>query len=76
VIEKQVKLNGSFGSTELRPREKGQAQRNGGAIEGKQFILEAKFAVPWSGHPTDLESLVKQITKHLPWSVGVGIGKG
>jgi len=76
MVQKQMKFDRSFGPAKLRPREKAQAQGDGGRIEGEQFVPETEFEVFGCGHLTHAHSFIKQITKHLPGSVGIRVGKG
>lgn len=59
VIEKQMKLNSSFGPTKLSPGKKSQTKRNGGTIQRKQRVLKPKFMIHWSCHPADVQSVIK-----------------
>jgi hypothetical protein len=76
MIQKKVKLNGPFGTPELRPREQRQTEGYGGAIQGEQFVLESEFVLSWGCALTHSEGLVEKISKHLPGSMGIGIGEG
>ena len=73
VIEKQMKLNRSFGSAELSPREKGQTKGNCGTIQGEQLVLKPKFAILRSCHSANLKGVIKQVLKHLPRPMGVSV---
>jgi len=76
MIQKKVKLNGPFGTSELRPREQRQTEGYGGAIQGEQFVFESEFVLSWGCALTHREGLVEKISKHLPGSMGIGIGEG
>jgi len=76
MIQKKVKLNGPFGTSELGPGKQGQTEGYGGAIEGKQFVLEPEFVLPWGCVLAHGKGLVEEISKQLPWSMGIGIGEG
>ena len=76
MIQKKVKLNGPFGTSELRPWKQGQTEGYGGAIQGEQFVLESEFVLSWGCTFTHREGLVEKISKHFPWPMGIGIGEG
>jgi len=61
MVQKQMKFDRSFGPAKLRPREKAQAQGDGGRIKGEQFVPEAEFEVFGCGHLTHAHGLIEQI---------------
>ena len=46
VVQEGVELNGAFGRAETGPRKQAQAERDGGAVQGKEWIFEAE-AMSW-----------------------------
>lgn len=73
VIEKEMKLNCSFGPTKLSPGEKSQTEGYSRSIQGKQFILESKPTIFRCRHLAKLQSIIKQVTEHLPGPMGTSI---
>jgi len=76
MIQKKVKLNGPFGTSKLGPGKQGQTEGYGGAVEGEQFVCESEFVLPWGCTFTYRKGLIEEISKHLPGSMGIGIGEG
>src|SRR5512139_2402854 len=76
MIQKKMKLDGSFGSPELGPIKHFQAQINGARIHADQFVLKPKRFLP-----NDLDTAsVKELKEHLviqfPGTVFIGIRQG
>ena len=76
MIQKKVKLNGPFSTSELGPGKQRQTEGYGGAVQGKQFVFEPEFVSPWGCALTHRKGLIEEISEHLPGSMGIGIGEG
>ena len=76
VVQQQVKLNGTFGLTEISPGKQAEAEVDGGGIEAEQLVLEAKSLLFTGTLTTAKVSQMKEsILIELPGTVGIGIGK-
>jgi hypothetical protein len=74
VIQKKMKLDGSFGPPELGPIKHFQAQINGTGIHADQFVLEPELSLPdFHLNPTPVKELDKDMLIQLPGTVPVGI---
>jgi hypothetical protein len=76
VIQQQVKLNGTFGLTEVSPRKQAKTEVDGGGVEAEQLILEAKlllFARALAA--AEVPQMKESILIKLPGTVGIGVGK-
>jgi hypothetical protein len=54
-----MKLNGTFGTSELSPWEKGQTKGYDGAVWGKEFVFESKFVFSRSRFLIGIKGLIK-----------------
>ncbi len=75
VVEEQMKFDRAFLAPELRPREKGQTERDRCAIQAQQLILKPEPVVRRSGFFTGLQGLVEKVLEHLPGPMGIRIGE-
>jgi len=63
MIEQEMKFHGPFGTSELRPGKQRQAEGYGGAVQGKQFVLEPEFVRPGACTLTHSKGVVEEIPK-------------
>ena len=73
MVQKQVQFHSPFGPPIFGPWEKRQTQRNGGAVQRQQLVLEFEPVLAVTGQFADLKGLVKKLLIHLPGPMGVGI---
>jgi len=71
-----MKLDGSFGLSELGPIKHFQAQINGARIHADQFVLEPEFPLSdFDLNPAAIKEFDKDALVQLPGAVSVGIGQ-
>jgi hypothetical protein len=76
VIQKKMKLDGSFGPPELGPIKDSQAQIDGGRIHADQFVFKAERPLPDNLDTASFKELKENLLIELPWTVLIGIGQG
>jgi hypothetical protein len=77
VIQKKMKLDGSFGPPELGPIKHFQAQINGAGIHADQFVLEPEFPLSdFDLNPAPVKELDKDMLIQLPGPVFISIPQG
>jgi hypothetical protein len=76
VIQKKMKLDGSFGSPELGPIKHLQAQINGGRIHADQFVFKPERFLPDDLGTAPVKELKENLFIELPWTVLIGISQG
>ena len=64
MIKKQIKFNFPFGPTKFIREEKSQTKGNSGAVQEKQLVFKSKFSISGSYHFTDLQRVIKMLSKH------------
>lgn len=76
-VQQGVQLDGGLGPTELGPGEQGQAQVDGGGIQGIGGVVEGDAEVVVQvQRPGDADQLVGQLLVDAPVPVLVGLGQG
>jgi len=71
-----MQFHRTLGTPELCSGEHAQAQRDGGAVQRKQLVLESELPLPSRyGASVPVQQEIEQIPVHLPWTVRIGIGK-
>jgi hypothetical protein len=76
MIEKKMKLDGSFGSPELGPIKHSQTQINGARIHADQFVFEPELSLPSDLGTASLKEMKENMLIQLPWAVLIGISQG
>ena len=76
MIQKKMKLNGSFGLSELGPIKHFQAQINGARIHADQFVLKPELSLPHDLDTALPKELKENLLIELPWAVLIGISQG
>jgi hypothetical protein len=71
-----MKLDGSFGLSELGPIKYLQAQINGGRIHADQFVFKPEFSLPNDLDTALFKELKENLLIQLPWTVLIGISQG
>jgi len=66
MVQKQMQFDGPFGTSELCPREQGEAKRYRGTVQGQKLIVETKPMLSGCGLLAGLQGLVEEIPEHLP----------
>jgi hypothetical protein len=74
VIEQEMKFYHSFGPSECRLSEQGQAEEDNGTIQRKQFICEPIFIFPLSYTPPRM-GIIEEMSKKLLGFMGISIGE-
>ena len=72
MVEQEVKLDGAFDPSELRPVEPRRAQIDDGGIEAHELILEPELPPTLGERPAALQELVEDVFEQLPRALGVG----
>jgi hypothetical protein len=76
VIQKKMKLDGSFGAPKLGPIKYSQAQINGGRIHADQFVFKPELSLPNNLDTASFKELKENLLIELPWTVLIGISQG
>jgi hypothetical protein len=76
MIQKKMKLDGSFGPSKLGPIKHLQAQINGGRIHADQFVLKPERFLSDDLGTAPVEELKENLLIELPWTVLIGISQG
>ena len=77
MIQKKMKLDGSFGPPELGPIKHLQTQINGGRIHADQFVFEPELFLPdFDLNPASVKEFKKDMLIQFPGTMLVGIGQG
>ena len=77
MIQKKMKLDGSFGLPELGPIKHFQAQINGARVHADQFVLEPELLLPnFDLNPASVKEFDEDMLIQLPRTVFVGISQG
>jgi hypothetical protein len=76
VIQKKMKLDGSFGPSEFGPIKDFQAQIDGGRIHGDQFVFKPKRFLPDDLNAASFKEPKEELLIELPGAVLIGIGQG
>ena len=76
MIQKKMKLDGSFGPPELGPIKHFQTQINGARIHADQFVFKPKLFLPNDLDTASVKELEKDLLIQLPGTVLIGISQG
>jgi hypothetical protein len=77
MVQKKVKLDGSFGPAESGPVKHLQTQIEGGRIHTDQFVFKPKLLLPdFDLSPAPVKEFQKHMLIKFPWTMLVGIGQG
>jgi hypothetical protein len=76
VIQKQRKLDRSFGPSEFGPIEHFQTQIDGGRVHTDQFVFKPERFLPNNPGTAPIEELKENLLIELPWTVLIGISQG
>jgi hypothetical protein len=77
MIQKQVQLNGPFGSPKMGPIKHLQTEINDGGIHPDQSILESKLLFPnLHLNPTAIKEPQEELLIEFPGTMFIGIGQG
>ena len=76
MIQKKMKLNGSFGPSEFGPIKHFQTHIQGGRIHAEQFVLKPERFLPNDLDTAPFEELKENLLIQLPGTVFIGISQG
>lgn len=76
MIQKQMKLNGSFGPAEPGTGEDTETQMDYGRVEADHFVFKSKFFSLAHLRPTAFEQLEEIFLIEFPGTVCIGISQG
>ena len=77
MIQKQVKLDSSFGPAELGPIKHLQTQIDGGRIQADQFVFKPELLLPdFDLNPAPAKEFQKDMLIKFPGTMFVGISQG
>jgi hypothetical protein len=76
MVQKKVKLDGSFGPPESGPVKYFQAQIKGGRIHAHQFVFKPKPSLPNDLDTASFKELKEDLLIQFPWTVFIGISQG
>ena len=74
MIQKKMKLDGSFGPPELGPIKYLQAQIDGGRIHADQFVFKLERSLPDNLDTASFKEPKENLLIEIPWTVLIGIG--
>ena len=75
MIQKKMKLDGSFGPPEPGPVKYFQAQIDGGRIHADQFVFKPKPSLPNDLDTASLKELKEDLLIQFPWTVLIGVSQ-
>jgi len=79
MVETCMDFNATLGLSEFRPGKQGQTKRDGGGIEGEEFVFETEFCLSVTKPAPCLEMLIcreEHTLEEFCGTLGIGVGEG